>query len=211
MNRCIKVLACGFTALIFASTVQANESQADNSINCVESKIEKLSQSDEGQKKLESINALDLGEECGKEHGWTKRKATASSFFAVSKTMLQKTKESWAATGFASDLPDRIKVRMTIAQLNDMVLRNKYTDFRKILAQELAVTGSKLNPDDSIDKLSLLESSTLGQKLGQRLMSLFLVEEFQQFYDDPSHSSPELIALFSAIEPRSTEILARLN
>jgi hypothetical protein len=207
--RAISVL--GFVAFIFTSTTHANENISENSIQCVAIKIKKLSQLETGQKQLGSLNALSLGEECGKEHNWTSRKATAASFYTVSNGLLQKSKENWSATGFSEDLPIRIQKRMTIGQFNELALQGKSDTFQEILAEELAATGSKLNADDTIDTLSLADSNVIGQKLGNLLMGIFLRNEFQKFYDDPTYDSPDLFALFIAINPDSAELLARLK
>jgi hypothetical protein len=201
----------GFVALNLASVAYSNENISANSIACVAIKIETLNQSEAGKKTLESTNALALGEECGKEHGWTSRQATAASFYAVSNSLTQNSRGSWATTGFAEDLPIRIKKRITMRQLNELVLQNQLEPFTTIMAEELAVAGSKLNADDTIDQLSLAESNAIGQKIGGQIMGLFLLDEFKKYFDDPSYESQDLLRLFTAINPDSTEVLERLK
>lgn len=205
----------GFAALIFAVSAYAETAPqrkiADNDIACVESRLDALAVSDAGQERLATVSPLTIGEECGKDYGWTSRKSAASSLYAVSHKLQMASRETWAKSGYATDLPDRLKQRMNLRQLNEMVLDGKTTLFSQILSEELTSTGSILHADGRVDQLSLEDSHALGQKIGTVLMGLFMREEFQNFFDDAGHQSPDLFALMNAINPAFADIEARLK
>ena len=205
----IAAFSFGFVGL--PASVQANPVPFDPSIMCIESKIEQLNQTQEGMQKLAGRSALQLGDECGKEHGWTLRKTTASSFYTVSNILLKAERANWANSGFAADLPDRIQKRIKLVQLNELLLLGRSATFQKALAEELAATGSTLNADDSIDKLSMPESNAVGEKIGRLIMALFTRDEAIKFYNDPTYQSPDFFTLYNAIDPRSAELLAGLK
>jgi hypothetical protein len=207
MRRLGMVLSFCLASVAFVSTANANE----NSIDCVEIKLVTLSQSEAGQKQLQSTSPLALGEQCGKENNWTQRKAISAAFYTGSKMQLRKVEENWSTTGYPKDLPLRIYKRITIRELIELTSTGKSPAFTKVFDQELGVTGSKLNVDGRIDKLSLAESEGLGLKLGGYLGALLFQDEFQRYFEDPAYQSPEFIELFSIIVPDSREFWERLK
>ncbi len=206
-------MPCAFVLAILGvnAPVYADPNTTDNSIYCVESKIEKLNNTDEGKRQLAARNVIDLAYECGNEHSWTLRKATAAGFYTAAETILKTDRVTWTRSGFPSDLPDRMQKRMMFKHLNEMVIDSNPAYFVRILSEELAVTGSKLNINGSIDKLSIAESSIVGEKLGRLLMALFTRDETLKFFNDPTYKSPDFISLYVAIEPQSSELLASLK
>jgi hypothetical protein len=208
VKRVGAILGFGLAAIAVASAANANE----NSIDCVEIKIATLSQSEAGQKQLASVTPLDLGDQCQKENNWTQRKAIAGTLYAGSKMYSQKVEEDWLTTGYPKDLPIRMYKRISLRTLIGLVSTNgKSTAFDQALAQELAVTDSKLNTDGSVDKLSLAKSHALGEKLGGYLGGLFFREELQRYFDDPAYQSPDFIELFTLIVPNSGAFLEQLK
>jgi hypothetical protein len=199
----IMALCCG--APLHAQTASVA------SIECVAMKIDTLNQSESGKKLLETITPISLGDECGKEHGWTSRKSTAASLYVVAKTLQQADRVEWQSSGYAADLPDRIKKRMTLAQINEMVIHSKFSTFNRIFAEELAVTGSKLGVGGTVDGLSAAESHALGQKLGRVLFGLFMHDELPKIFDDPGYDGSDLFLLMNAISPKFADIVAKLK
>jgi hypothetical protein len=193
------------------SPAQAKTDATDDNVACVDSRLDSLNQSDAGKNRLATVSPLTLGDECGADHGWTSRKSTSASLYAVSGKMLKGNRGNWAATGYPADLPDRVKRRMTLAQVNELVLDGNKTKFTQMLTEELAITGSKLHADDRIDNLSLEDSNALGQKLGAVLMGLFMREEWQKFFDNPGHQSDDLYKLMNALIPDFVKIETRLK
>jgi hypothetical protein len=198
----------GCAALVCASPAYANENPPANAITCVEAKIENIKQN---QPDNPQFNVMALTTQCGAEHNWTQRQSTAALFYTMANSLLPRNKDEWTKSGFAQDLPSRVKNRITLTQLNELVLENKPASFQKILFEELAITGSKLNADDTIDNLDLAQSNAVGVKLGQLLMNFFMVDEFQKFYNDPAYQSPELLRLIRTLNPQSSELLERLK
>jgi hypothetical protein len=207
MRRLGVVLNFWLASVAFVSTANANE----NSIDCVEIKLATLSQSEAGQKQLQSTSPLALGEQCGKENNWTQRKATSATFYTGSKMQLRKVEENWSTTGYPKDLPLRIYKRIPVRALIELTATGKSPTFFRVFAEELGVTGSKLNADSSVDKLSLAESYALGEKLGGYLGALLFLDEFQRYYEDPAYQSPDFIELFTLIVPQAGDFLERLK
>lgn len=211
ITKCSLIFAIGFAVIGIPASAQVSTISVDNSITCIESRFENLNQTEEGRQQLAGRNLLQIGEECSKEHKWTLRKATAASLYTTGKILLKKGRESWLSSGYALDLPDRIQKRMNFKQFSLLVLDGNYAIFQKILAEELVVTGSKINADDSIDKLSLHESNVVGEKLGRIMASLAICDETIKFFNDPTHQSPYFIRLFTTINPKYAEILSGLE
>ena len=197
--------------LMVTSPSYSKDESVENSIACVSTKIAELNKAEAGRVQLQVLTPLMLGEECSRQYDWTVRKATASSLYASAQLLLETSAQGWAETGYAEDLPLRVKKRITLPQLTETVLQPDATLFKKILADEFAVTGSKLNADSTIDELTKDESYALGRKLGRVLMGLFFQEELPKFFDDPDYQSPELFALFEAIARQHSDLIVRLK
>ena len=196
---------------MMTSPSYSKDESVENSIACVSAKIAELDKTEAGRVQLQILTPLMLGEECSRQYDWTERKATASSMYMSAQLLLETSEQGWAETGYSEDLPHRVKKRITLSQLTEIVLQPDATLLENILADELAVTGSKLNADGSIDELTKEESYALGRKLGRVLMGLFFQEELPKFFDDPDYRSPELFILFEAIAPQHSDLIGRLK
>jgi hypothetical protein len=202
MRKCNFALAFG-SALLTVVPAQAQDKADTNSISCVEIKMAQLPSSQK--------SPIELGDECANEHGWTTRKSTASAYYGFSKILLKEGKKKIASMGLPVDIPDRIKKQLNLTRFTGLSLEQQIAVIEQLLFQELAKTGSKINPDNSIDKLSAEQSVVFYESVGEVLMALFIIEEFAKVYNDPAYNTDEIFMLLKAADPAAAEIEARLK
>ena len=218
MRRTVKFLTIAATNIVLASSpafAQQPGALNDPSILCVADQLPTSIGAD-GAPQMDvaaaaSININQLAETCQQQHGWTERQAVAASLYAGAGIQVAMQREAWSKTGLPFVLPDRVKQQMTVSDLISLMIEFDATRLNQVLKKELAVSGSVLNPDGTIDDMTVKQSEQVGVPIGGIMVGMFIREDMERIFASQDYNASELFGLLNGIAPEFAAIIERLK